>query len=147
MKNTVKIIAQKIADDQNLFLMNLIIRGSSKKPSFEIYIDNKNGVTADICADYSREFKDEFEKTEFAEVDYSLIVSSPGIDEPLQFIDQFYKHIGRDFKISFDDGEKVQSIEAKLTNIDNDVLTFIYKKEELIIKFNNLKKAKVKLSF
>jgi ribosome maturation factor RimP len=147
MKSTVKNIAQEISNELNLFLVNVIIRGSNRKPTFEIYIDNKEGVTTDLCADFSREIKDRIDKTEFADVDYQLIVSSPGVDEPLKFLDQFYKHIDREFKISFDDGEKIQSIEAKLISISDNELTFIYKKEEIKINYNNLKKAKVKLSF
>jgi len=147
MKNVVKNITQEIAKERNLFLINFVNRGSSSKPIFEIYIDNKDGITTDLCAEFSKEIKVQIEKSELYENDYQLIVSSPGVDEPLKYIDQFFKHIGREFKISFDDGEKIQSIEAKLTEIIDDVLTFIYKKEEIKINYKNLKKAKVKLSF
>ena len=47
----------------------------------------------------------------------------------------------------FDDGEKIQSIEAKLIRISDDILVFEYKNEELEISFNKIKKAKVKISF
>jgi len=147
MKITVKNITQEIAKEQNLFLINLITRGSNRKPVFEIYIDNKDGITTDLCAEFSKEVKARIEKTEFSENDYQLVVSSPGVDEPLKYLDQFFKHIDREFKISFDDGEKIQSIEAKLLEIVDEQLTFLYKNEEIKINYKNLKKAKVKLSF
>ncbi|MBK8945464.1 MAG: hypothetical protein IPM32_09380 [Ignavibacteriae bacterium] len=147
MKNTVKNIAQEIANERGLYLVNLVIRGSNRKPSFEIYIDNKDGITTDICAEFSRELKARIETTEFSEYDYQLIVSSPGVDEPLKYLDQFYKHQNREFKISYDDGTTIQSIEAKLILIENDELTFLFKNEELKINYKNLKKAKVKISF
>ncbi len=86
-------------------------------------------------------------RNELYENDYQLIVSSPGVEEPLKYIEQFFKHIGRVLKISFDDGEKIQSIEARLSGIIDEELTFIYKNDEIKINFKNLKKAKVKLSF
>ena len=147
MKIQIKNIAQDIADEKGLFLINTITRGSNKKPSFEIYIDSKTGVNADLCAEFSRELRDRLETTEVAGLDYGLVVSSPGIDEPIKFFDQYEKHINREFKVSYTDGEKVLSIEAKLIGISLEDLIFSYKKEELKINYNNIKKAKVKISF
>ena len=147
MKNQIKNIAQDIADEKGIFLINAIAKGSNKKPSFEIYIDSKKGVNADLCAEFSREIKARLESSKVAELDYRLVVSSPGTDEPIKFFDQYEKHINREFKVSYIDGEKVLSIEAKLIRISEDNLIFSYKKEELKINYNNIKKAKVKISF
>ena len=147
MKNIIKNIVQEIAEDKGFFLVNSIIKGSNRKPTFEIFIDNKEGINAADCADFSRAVKEKIESTKIANTDYSLVVSSPGTDEPIKFFDQYHKHISREFKISFDDGEKVQSIEAKLIRISDDILVFNYKDEELEINFNKIKKAKVKISF
>lgn len=147
MKNFIKNIAQKIADEKEIFLINTVTKGSNRKPIFEIYIDNKIGVTANDCAEFSKEIKEIINASDQADLDYSLVVSSPGIDEPIKFFDQYKKHINRDFKISFDDGERIQSIEAKLLRILDKDLVFSYKKEEIKINFNKIKKAKVIISF
>jgi ribosome maturation factor RimP len=147
MKNIIKNIAQQIADDKGFFLVNSITKGSNRKPIFEIYIDNKEGINANDCADFSRAVKEKIESSELADLDYSIVVSSPGTDEPIKYFDQYFKHISREFIISFDDGEKIQSIEAKLIRILEDDLIFKYKDEELVINFNKIKKAKVKISF
>ena len=147
MKDIINPIVKKIADNNQLFLIDIIIRGSNKNPFFEVFIDNSKGIDADMCAKISREIKDELEQTKFANTDYRLVVSSPGIDKPLLYLEQYNKHINRELKISYEDGDKIQSIEAKLINVKENELTFIYKKEELKIKFNKIKKAKVKFSF
>ena len=147
MKNIIKNIAQQIADDRGFFLVNSTTKGSNRKPIFEIYIDSKAGINATDCADFSRAIKEKIESTEIAKLDYNLVVSSPGTDEPIKYFDQYHKHISREFKISFDDGEKIQSIEAKLIRISDDILVFNYKDKELEINFNKIKKAKVKISF
>ena len=128
-------------------MINTVTRGSNKSPKFEIFIDNEKGVNAEDCAKFSREVKHRLESTQIGELDYELIVSSPGTDEPVKFFEQFPKHIGREFKISYDDNEVVKSIEAKLIQIQDKDLVFEYKSEELNIDFNKLKKAKVKISF
>ena len=147
MKDIINPIVKKITDSNNLLLIDIVIRGSNKNPFFEVFIDNSKGITADICAKISREIKGELEDTKFAETDYRLVVSSPGIDKPLIYKEQYIKHINRELKISYEEEDKVKSIEAKLLNVDENDLTFIYKKEELKIEFNKIKKAKVKFSF
>ncbi|MCW8850211.1 MAG: hypothetical protein OQJ81_09570 [Melioribacteraceae bacterium] len=147
MKNLIKNIAQEIADEKGYLLIKAIAKSSNKNPSFEIFIDSKTGVNADSCAEFSREVKARLDSSEVAELDYRLVVSSPGADEPIKFFDQYEKHINREFKLSYTDGEDVLSIEAKLIGISGEDLIFSYKKEELKINYNNIKKAKVKISF
>lgn len=147
MKNIINNIAEKIAEQKGFLLINSVTKGSNRKPIFEIYIDNKIGISAENCAEFSRAVKDELEKTDYADLDYKLVVSSPGIDEPIKFLDQYYKHVNRDFKISFEENGTVLSIEAKLIKIDGDSLLFLYKDEERLVNFNNIKKAKVKIRF
>jgi ribosome maturation factor RimP len=147
MKNIIKQFATEIAEEKDLLLINSLLKGSNKRPSFEIFIDSKAGISADDCAEFSREFKTRLETTEIADLDYRLTVSSPGLDEPIIYFDQYYKHINREFKISYEDESKIQSIEAKLIKIVNEILIFEFNGSELEIDFNKIKKAKVKISF
>jgi ribosome maturation factor RimP len=147
MKNIIKTFAEQIAQEENYLLINSITKGSNRNPLFEIYIDSKDGITSDNCADFSRKIKEKLENTDIGELDYKLIVSSPGIDEPIKFLDQYFKHINREFSFSYLESEKVLSIEAKLVRITDDNLFFSYKNEEIKVNFNNIKKAKVKISF
>ena len=138
MRKIIKNIAQELADENGVLLINAITKSSNKKPSFEVYIDSKIGVNSNDCAEFSRELKSRLESTEIANLDYRLIVSSPGTDEPIKFFEQYEKHINREFKLSYDDGENVLSIETKLVSIIDDNLIFSYKKEELKINYNKL---------
>lgn len=147
MKNIIKNIAREVAEEKGFFLINIIAKGSNKNPSFEVYIDSREGISAGDCVKFSREMKDQLEVTDLADLNYSLVVSSPGTDEPIKYLDQYYKHISREFKLSYDNGENIQSIEAKLLKITDDKLFFSYKDEEIEVNFNKIKKAKVKISF
>lgn len=101
MKNRVKEIIEKVVDEQNLLLVDVVIRGKNNSPKFEVFIDNSEGINSKICSAVSREIKEEINETEFADYDYMLVVSSPGIDKPLIYIEQYAKHINRTLAISF----------------------------------------------
>ena len=148
MKDRVKQIIEKVVEKKNLLLVDVVIRGKNNSPKFEVFIDNSEGINSTICTEVSREIKEEINETEFAEYDYMLVVSSPGIDTPLVYVEQYAKHIDRTLAISFlTEEENVLSIEAKLKSVNENELVFIFKNEEKKINFNNIKKAKVKLSF
>jgi ribosome maturation factor RimP len=147
MKNIIKHFAKEIAEEDGVLLINSVTKGSNKNPQFEIFIDSEEGISADDCAGFSRELKNRLESTEIGGLDYKLVVSSPGIDEPLKYLVQYKKHVDREFKLSIKEDDKVISIEAKLIRIEDDDLIFLYKNNEMVINFNNIKKAKVKISF
>ncbi|MEE9430640.1 MAG: hypothetical protein V3V16_06335 [Melioribacteraceae bacterium] len=148
MKNRVKEIIEKVVAEQNLLLVDVVIRGKNISPKFEVFIDNVEGIHSKICSTVSRAIKEEINETEFAEYDYMLVVSSPGIDKPLLYLEQYAKHINRTLAISFlTEQENILSIEAQLKAVNENELTFIFKKEDKKINFNNIKKAKVKISF
>jgi ribosome maturation factor RimP len=144
-------IAQKIAEiveRKGFFPVEVIIRGTPSKRVIEVFIDGEKDVTADDCANVSREINSEFENLPEAGNDYRLDVSSPGVDKPLKFLKQYPKHIKRNFEVLYKSGEETRKISGKLIDVEKEDLTFLCKNAgEVKIKFNNIKKAKVTVSF
>ena len=144
-------IAQKIAEiveRKGFFPIEIIIRGIPSKRVMEVFIDGENDVSADDCANVSREINSELENLPEAGNDYRLDVSSPGVDKPLKFLKQYPKHIKRNFEVSYKSGEETKKILGKLISVEEENLTFLCKNVgEVIINFNNIKKAKVTVSF
>jgi len=145
-KHIIEII-REIIESHNYLLIDTLFRGDQKNMIIEVYIDNKSGVTTEICAELSREINDAIEKTDLISSNYRLIVSSPGVERALQFLEQYYKHIGRNFDltIELEDGKK--KVKGKLLKIENDELLFSVNKTELLIKYNSIIKANVIISF
>jgi len=79
-------------------IVEIACRGESRAPVFDIFIDNEQGVTLDLCREVSKELQGIFEK-EFPGSNYRLTVSSPGLDRPMVYPWQFRKHIGRMLEI------------------------------------------------
>jgi ribosome maturation factor RimP len=144
-------IAQKIAEiveRKGFFPIEIIIRGIPSKRVMEVFIDGENDVSADDCANVSREINSELENLPEAGNDYRLDVSSPGVDKPLKFLKQYPKHIKRNFEVSYKSGEETKKISGKLISVEEENLTFLCKNVgEVKVKFNNIKKAKVTVSF
>lgn len=142
IKNTVK---SQLKEHQ--FVVD--IKQSNSNQIF-VYIDDFNGLTIDECRRISKSIESVFDR----EVeDYSLEVSSPGLDKPFKVIEQYKKNINKEIKLVLKDDISHEGI---LTSIDADGLNLTVKKKlnkkETIdtteyFNFNQIKKANLKIDF
>lgn len=147
LDENIKEIVSKVVERNGFFLIELILRGTEHKRVIEVFIDGEKDISAEDCAAVSREIDSELKDLLIKHPDYRLDVSSPGIDRPLKFLNQYIKHVNRKFDISYRSGEEIKKLSGKLTSIDGDYLTFISNNKEVIINFNNIVKANVIVSF
>jgi ribosome maturation factor RimP len=138
-------IASESAKNNNLFLVDIIFRGTTNNPVIEVFIDGEESVSANKCAAVSNEIKKLIDEGNFYK-SYRIDVSSPGVDRPLKYIWQYPKHIDRAFEIKYKTDEGSKSLVGKLVNIEEDVLTFL-DKSEIKVKFEDIINAKVLVSF
>ena len=139
---------QEIAEEKNLLLIDFHWRGTDSFRVLEIFVDNIEGITTEICSQVSREIESFIDEAGLIKGKYRLDVSSPGIGKPLKYIEQFPKHVGRSFKLQLIfEGDNIEVIEGKLRAINGDELVFEVEGKERIINFNNIKQAKVQISF
>ena len=87
------------------------------------------------------------EEMELFEGPYRLDVSSPGVSRPLVFLNQYKKHTGRIFEVSYIEEEAVKKFKGKLLSIENEYLTFEINNEPKTLAFSQIKSARVKVSF
>ena len=64
-----------------------------------IFVDKEGGITLDECAQVSREVGDLIDVKDFITHEYTLEVSSPGLDRPLKKQADFLKVIGKKVKL------------------------------------------------
>ena len=113
-----------------------------------MYVDTNTGITMEQIAEISREIEGILDLENAIAGRYRLDVSSPGVDKPLKFLKQYPKHIKRNFEVSYKSGEETKKILGKLISVEEENLTFLCKNVgEVKVKFNNIKKAKVTVSF
>ena len=147
--NKRKIVEEISLEIKNLdyFLIDTSFRGDERNLIIEVFIDNESGITAEDCKKVSVRLNEVFQEKKLIDSNYRLDVSSPGVDRSLKFIGQFGKHLKRNFEIFFTDGDIEKKITGRLIKVNKDLLTFEINKEEIIINFSNIKKAKVLVSF
>jgi ribosome maturation factor RimP len=141
-------ICREITSLRNLMLLDILFRGQKNSLVIEVFVDSEGKLSIDDCASVSKEINSRIEAESLIEGSYRLEVSSPGTDRPLKYLKQYFKHINRNFEISYNDENNINNkIKAKLLRIDGEDLLFMYNNNEIKINFNRITKAKVVISF
>ena len=107
-----KAIEESIADlsaltGDEIYVVEAAIRGGGRK--IELTVDTDKGVNIDQCAKLSRAIRARLEACEdnimLAEGDFDLLVSSPGIGEPITVKRQYLRHLGRLIRVNYHDAD------------------------------------------
>ncbi len=147
LKQKIAQIAKDISERNNLFLIDLILRGNESKRIIEVYIDGEVIVTADTLAAVSREIDDRIYKEELISGSYRLDVSTPGVERPLKYLQQYVKHIGRKMQMKVNLNGEEKEFTGKLLRVEESNLFFDIENVESLIKFEQIISAKVIISF
>ena len=140
-------LANETVEENNFFIVDFVFRGNPNNRIIELYIDSEKNVSAEDLAAISRLIIGKFEGQNIIESQYRLDVSSPGTDKPLKFLKQFPKNVNRKFEVSYSTDEGTKKFTGKLIRVEGDNVVFLFNQNEIIISFNNIKKAKVIVSF
>lgn len=139
-----------IEPEPGFFLVDIRIKPTN---NVKVYIDADQGASIDKLVQLNRRlYKDIEESNFFPNGDFSLEVSSPGLDEPLKMHRQYVKNIGRYLEVLQHDGVKK---EGKLLTVTDDEITLEEekgknKKKEIVqhtIAFNQIKTTKIQIKF
>jgi ribosome maturation factor RimP len=148
IKSKINEISTSVADRNNVYLIETVVRGHEAHRVIEIFFDAVDTLDAEKCASLSREIQEELEQQDLIKGQYRLEVSSPGVDRPLKYPGQYPKHLNRNFELIYKDADTEKKMKAKLRNIEGEEFYFeTEKKDQLKINFNNIIKAKVIISF
>jgi ribosome maturation factor RimP len=95
-----------IQDEPGVFLVEVRIKPTN---NIKVFVDADTGVSIDKLVQYNRKLYKEIEESGlFIDGDFSLEVSSPGVDEPLKLHRQYVKNIGRNVEVLKKDGVKTE---------------------------------------
>jgi ribosome maturation factor RimP len=121
--------------------------------NIKVFLDGDKGVTIEACVQLNRKlYKAIEEKAWYPQGDFSLEVSSPGVDEPLKNKRQYQKNVGRELAVEFVDGSKKNGKLIAVADEDFiiEITTGKGKKQEIhqeVIPFNNVKTSVVQIKF
>lgn len=92
-------IGDKIAEGMGLCVVDAQFKKEAGKQYLRLFIDKEGGVGIDDCEAFSRAFGDEIDKLDPIEAEYTLEVSSPGVDRKLKTEREFLHYIGREVDV------------------------------------------------
>ena len=137
-----KLIGPLLHDD--IFLVEIKIKPIN---NIKIYLDADGGLGIEKCIKINRAlYKIMEEMGMYPDGDFSLEVSSPGIDEPLKLLRQYHKNIGRNVEVITNDGNRQ---EGKMTGVNEAMITIEYtegKTKNAVIKQTNIDFTDIKQS-
>ena len=148
IETVTKLIGPLLVDD--IFLVSIKIKPTN---NYKIYLDADGGLGIEKCIKINRAlYKIMEEMAIHPDGDFSLEVSSPGIDEPLKLLRQYKKNIGRSVEVRTNDDTKKEGL---LKEVLDDTITIEQtegkgKKAVVLntaISFADIKQTKVLIKF
>lgn len=146
-------IAGPKLEELGCFLVDVKVNPAFNK--YEVFIDTIAGVTIEECQKLSRFIEFTLDNDPAMPKQYSLDVSSPGMENPFKVHQQFEKNIGKTVEVVLLSGVKLEGV---MTKADGKVLHLevhhIPKKKGMkpeitmeTIDFDEIKGVKKKISF
>lgn len=152
-ENTTLAVVKKMLEPLltgDIFLVDMRIKPTN---NIKIYLDADNGLGIEKCIKINRALYKNIEETAlFPDGNFSLEVSSPGIDEPLKLHRQYEKNKGRNVEVVLNDGTVY---EAVLSGISENGIQLVITEgkgkkavtKQLDIAMADIKHTKVKIKF
>lgn len=145
-----KMVDDVLAPEPEFFRVTVRIKPTN---NIKVFIDGDNGISIEKCVQFNRKlYKLIEEKGMYPDGDFSLEISSPGVDEPLKMHRQYNRNIGRFVEVIFTDGTKKEGKLVQVAEADLIIEQAAGKgkkavTQQLVIPFNNIKTTTVQIKF
>lgn len=107
-----------------------------------VYVYKDSGPTLEQCTHLSHVIGQVIEGTDLFSGGYTLEVSSPGLDRPLQTSRDFRYRAGETVKITFVDPKR-KAVTAEIVSATEDSVTFREKDKEFDVPLVEIERAKI----
>jgi ribosome maturation factor RimP len=143
-----KLLEPLLVDD--IFLVSIKVKPTN---NYKIYLDADGGLGIEKCIKINRALYRQIEEMGmYPDGDFSLEVSSPGVDEPLKLLRQYKKNISRTVEVTLADDEKKEGVLKEVTD-DSITIEQVEGKGkkavvlQTLIEFATIKQTKVLIKF
>jgi len=113
-----------------------------------VFIDNENGIFIEDCANASRQISAVLDVEDPISTEYTLEVSSPGVDRPLFSALQYAAYRGETVKVQLTmPVAGSRNLKGTITSVEGQMLTLNVDGNELIIALDNIRKGNLIAKF
>ncbi|GAA3914427.1 ribosome maturation factor [Chitinophaga oryziterrae] len=132
--------AEMLAPYPEYFVVDVRIKPTN---NIKLFVDGDNGVPVEKLVAFNRNLYPRLEGANlFPDNDFSLEVSSPGLDEPLKLNRQYLKNIGRKVAVTFLDNTEKEGTLLAATEEKITIEETVGKKKEKVTTEINLSEIK-----
>lgn len=148
MISKIEALLAPLLEGTDMFVTNLQIEPGN---NIKLFLDADEGLNVQKSVSINRQLVAQIDELGwYPNGDYSLEVSSPGVDEPLRFVRQYQKNIGRTLAVTnIEDLEQIGVLKA-VTEVGISLEVKINKKKETALvelPFENIKQSIVQVIF
>ncbi len=142
-------LLEPLLDGTDMFIVNIKVKPTN---NIKVYLDADSGFSINKSSSINRKLYAAIEaEAMFPDGDFSLEVSSPGVDEPITQLRQYRKNVGRKLSVTDNEDKEVTGMLQEVTE-EHLVLEVKGKKAKdpvviMEIPFVNIKKAIVQIIF
>ncbi|MCK8045698.1 MULTISPECIES: ribosome maturation factor RimP [Shewanella] len=121
---------------------------AGKHSILRLYIDNEKGVFIEDCAETSRQVSAVMDVEDPISTEYTLEVSSPGVDRPLFTAEQYQAYIGETVKVQLTmPVAGSRNLKGTVTGVDGQMLNLSVDGNELTVALDNIRKGNLIAKF
>ena len=118
--------------------------GQGKHTMLRVYIDSENGISVDDCAKVSEQVSGLLDVEDPVSGEYTLEVSSPGLDRRLFRLEQYPDYVGQLLQVRLKRPfEGKRKMTGQLRGVEDDEVVLGFEDEEVILPFEAIERANV----
>lgn len=142
LKNKIAELIKPSLEDYGFDLVELKLARYRQNNAVRIFVDSDNGVKLDDCARLSKAVDLILEDNNIFRNGYTIEVSSPGLDRPMQTYKDFKRRIGEKVQILFEQTDQ-SPIKGELTGADDSCVVLLTEEGTQKIKLAGIKMGKI----
>lgn len=116
--------------------------GQGRHSLLRVFIDKDGGIDVEDCALVSHQVSGILDVEDPISGEYTLEVSSPGLDRPLFTLEQFAAYVGEDVKVRLRQGlDNRRNFQGRLQAIGDGTVSVLIDAQEFVLPFDLIEKA------
>lgn len=129
-------------------LLGLEFVQAGRHSTLRVYIDHENGINVDDCAEVSRQVSAILDVEDPITNEYSLEVSSPGVDRPLFKQAHYEAAVGEEVRLRTKlPQEGRRNFKGDLVAVNGDMITLKVDAQDFILMLSNIERANIIAKF
>lgn len=143
-EETIRKIVEPVVAALGYQLWGIEYLGQGRHTLLRVYLDKEGGINIEDCAEASRHISSILDVEDPISSEYTLEVSSPGLDRTLFTLEQMKAYVGSTLKLRLTENfEGRRNFSGILKDVMNDEVVLVADGSELVFPYELVEKASI----